>query len=76
MHLPEPSAFLLINSESVKDPEIVANAFITFFLTVANNLNKSTLRGGGHALSLLKDAFHERFPGIKIIPTTETETKT
>jgi hypothetical protein len=64
----------LINSENVKDPQILASAFNTFFLTVAGNLN---LHQGGreYALSLLKDALPERFPGIKIIQTTESEIK-
>jgi hypothetical protein len=30
---------------------------------------------GGDAISFLKDAFPRKFPGIKPIPTTETEIK-
>jgi hypothetical protein len=39
MHLSVQSPSLLINNEKVKDPEIVANDFNTFFLTIADNLN-------------------------------------
>jgi hypothetical protein len=41
------SASLLINSENVMDPKIVADAFKTFFLTVAENLH---LHQGGEGM--------------------------
>jgi hypothetical protein len=64
--------FLLTYNEHVMDPRIVANAFNTFFLSLAENLN---LHQGGreYAHSLLKDAFPGVFPSTNIIPTTETE---
>jgi hypothetical protein len=51
MRLSEQSPSLLVN-----DPEIIANAFSTFFLTAADNLH---LRQWGRdcVLPLLKDAF-------------------
>jgi hypothetical protein len=39
MHVPEQSPSRLINNEEVKDPEVVANGFNTFFLTIDDNLN-------------------------------------
>jgi hypothetical protein len=51
MHLPEHSPSLLINNENVNDPEIVANAFNTFFLTAAD---KSTSRGKGICTFIVK----------------------
>jgi hypothetical protein len=66
MHLPKQILSLLTNNENLKDTKVVANAFSTFFLTVADSLN---LHQGGRdcAVSLLKDAFSERFPEIKSI---------
>jgi hypothetical protein len=72
MHLPKQSPSLLINNEKIMDPKIVANAFNTFFLVVAENLNLHQ-EGKEYALSLLKHAFPEGFPSINIIPTTKTD---
>jgi hypothetical protein len=45
-----------------------------FFLTIAENLNlHHEVRGD--AISSLKEAFLRKFPGIKNIPTIETEIK-
>jgi hypothetical protein len=66
------SSSILINSEKVNDPETVANAFNTFFLTVTKNLNLHHV-GREYAFSFLKNAFPGRFPVIKIIPTNENE---
>jgi hypothetical protein len=56
--------------KKVKDAGTVPNAFNNFFLTITESLNLHQV-GGEDAISFLKDAF----PGIKIIPTTETEIK-
>jgi hypothetical protein len=37
LHLTEQIPSLLINDEKVKDPEEIADAFNTFFLTIAEN---------------------------------------
>jgi hypothetical protein len=39
MHLPEQFPSLLINNEIIIGPKTAANAFNTFILTVAENLN-------------------------------------
>jgi hypothetical protein len=45
---------------------------VLFFLTITKNLNfHQDVRGD--AISFLKEEFSRTFPGIKIIPTTETE---
>jgi hypothetical protein len=44
------------------------------FLTVTKSLNLHQV-GKEDAISFLKDAFPVKLPGIKIIPTTETEIK-
>jgi hypothetical protein len=36
MHLPEQSPSVLINNENAEDPEIVANAFSTFWQLLTN----------------------------------------
>jgi hypothetical protein len=47
---------------------------ILFFITIAENLNfRQEVRGD--AISFLKEAYTRTFPGIKTIPTTETEIK-
>jgi hypothetical protein len=58
----------------VKDPEEITDSFNTFLLTITENLN---LRHevGSDVISFLKEAFPRKFPGIKTIPTTETEIK-
>jgi hypothetical protein len=38
-HLTEQIPSLLINEEKVNDPEVIADAFDTFFLTINENLN-------------------------------------
>jgi hypothetical protein len=72
LHLTEqiPS---LINDE-VKEPEVISNAVNTLFLTITENRNlHQEVRGD--AVSFLKEAFPRKFPGIKTIPTTESEIK-
>jgi hypothetical protein len=65
---------LPINDDKVKDPEVIADAFNIFFLTITENLNlHQEVRGD--AISFLKQAFPRKFPGIKTISTTETEIK-
>jgi hypothetical protein len=64
----------LINDKKVKDPEVIADAFNTFFLTITENLIlHQEMRGD--AISSIKEALHRKFLGIKSIPTTETEIK-
>jgi hypothetical protein len=65
---------LLINDEKVKDPEVIANTFNTFLLTITENLNLHQ-EVSGDATSFLKEAFPRKFPGINTILTTETEIK-
>jgi hypothetical protein len=64
---------LLINSEKVKDPVTIANAFNIFFLTITEGL-KLQVRNED-PISFLEDAFPVKFCDIKIIPTTETDNK-
>jgi hypothetical protein len=44
------------------------------FITITESLNLHEV-GKEDAISFLKDAFPVKFPGIEIIPTTETEIK-
>jgi hypothetical protein len=46
----------------------------TLFLTTAGNLNLSQ-EVRGNAISFLRKAYPRKFPGFKMIPTTETEIK-
>jgi hypothetical protein len=72
-HLTEQIPSLLINDEKVKDPKDIADAFNTFFLTITQiNLHQEA---GDDAISFLREAFPEKFPGIKTIPSMETEIK-
>jgi hypothetical protein len=73
IQLAEQMPSLLINNEKVKDPVTVADAFNIFILTITEGL-KLEVRNED-PISFLKDAFHVKFPAIKIIPTTETEIK-
>jgi hypothetical protein len=71
--LAEQISSVLVNSEKVNDPQIIADAFNTFFfLQITETLNLHQ-EEKGDVISLLKNAFPRKFPGIKIIPTTETE---
>jgi hypothetical protein len=74
MHLTEQMPSFLTNNEKVKDPGTGANAFNNFFLTTAESLNLHQV-GREDAVSFLKAAFPVKYPGIKIIRTTETEMK-
>jgi hypothetical protein len=74
IHFTEQMPSLLTNNETVKDSGTVANAFNNFFLAITESLNLHQV-GREDAISFLKDAFPVKFPGIKIIPTTETEIK-
>jgi hypothetical protein len=57
-----------------KDPEVTADSFNTFFLTVTENLYlHQELRSD--TISFLKEAFPRKFPVIKTSPTIETEIK-
>jgi hypothetical protein len=74
LRLTEQIPSLLINDEAVKDPEVIPDAFNTFFLKTAENLNlHQEVRGD--AISSLKEAFPRNFSGVNIISTTETEIK-
>jgi hypothetical protein len=74
IHLTEQMPSLLTNNEKVKDPRTMAFAFINFFLTITESLNLHQA-GREDAVSFLKAKFPGKFPGIKIIPITETEMK-
>jgi hypothetical protein len=74
LHLSEQIPSPLINDEKLKDSEGIADAFNTTFLTIIENLNlHQEVRGD--AILFLKEALPRKFPGIKIIPATETEMK-
>jgi hypothetical protein len=64
----------LLNSEKVKDPKTIANAFNTFFLTITENPNLQQ-KVRSDAISFIEDAFPRKFPSIKTVPTTQTEIK-
>jgi hypothetical protein len=56
------------------DPEVISDAFNTFFLTITENLNLyQEVRDD--AILFLKEAFPRKFCAIETIPTTETEIK-
>jgi hypothetical protein len=74
LHLTEQIPSLLVNNEKVKDLEVIADAFNTFFLAITEKLNlRQEVRGD--AISFLKEVFPRKFSGIKAIPTTENEIK-
>jgi hypothetical protein len=73
LHLTEQIPSVLINSEKVNDPQIIADAFNTFFLQTTEDL--SLHQEESDVISFLKKPFPRKFPGIKTIPTTKTETK-
>lgn len=60
----------------VKAAETVANAFnqTFFFLKITESITLHTM-GKEDAISLIKETFPVQFPGIKIIPSTETGMK-
>jgi hypothetical protein len=63
LHLTDQIPSLLINDEKLKDPEVIADAFSTFFMTVTENLNlHQEVRDD--AISFLKEAVLRKFPGI------------
>jgi hypothetical protein len=75
LHLTEQIPSVLINSEKINDPQIIAYAFNTFFLQITENLSLHQ-EECGDVISFLKNAFFPiKFPGIKTIPTTKTEIK-
>jgi hypothetical protein len=53
----------------MKDPEVIADASSASFLTFTENLKLH------QEVTFLKEVFPRKFPGIKTIPTTETEMK-
>jgi hypothetical protein len=55
-------------------PEDIAGAFNSFFLTTAENLNMHQELIGA-AISILRETYPKKFPGIKTIPTTQTGIK-
>jgi hypothetical protein len=65
---------LLVNDNEVRDPEVIADALRTFFLTITENLNLHR-EVKNDAISFLKEAFPRKYPGIKTILTIETEIK-
>jgi hypothetical protein len=58
---------------TASDPQIIADAFNTFFLQTIENL--SLHQEESNVILFLKKAFPRKFPGIKTIPTTKTEIK-
>jgi hypothetical protein len=63
-----------LTNYEVKEPEVISDAVNALILTTSENLNlHQEVRGD--AISFLKQAFPRKFPGIKIILTTETEIK-
>jgi hypothetical protein len=74
MHVTEQMPSLLINGEKIKDPEKGADVFNGFFPSVAANLNLYQL-GKEDPISFLKASFPCKFHGIKIVLTSEAETK-
>jgi hypothetical protein len=70
VHPTEQVPSLVVSSEKLKDPKIMASAFNNFFLMVTEKLNIQKFEKGD-ALSFLKDLLPENFSGIKIIPITE-----
>jgi hypothetical protein len=58
----------------VRDPEEIANAFNTYFLTITDKLGLHQ-EGRGEAISFFREAIPRKFPGIKTIPSTGTEIK-
>jgi hypothetical protein len=65
---------LLINNEKLKSPEKVADAFNSFFLSVAENINLHQV-GKEDPICFLRDAFPCKLHGIKIVPNSEAEIK-
>jgi hypothetical protein len=60
---------LLIKEKIVRDPEVIADAFNTYFLTITDKLGLHQ-EGRSDAISFLR-----KFPGINTIPNTEIEMK-
>jgi hypothetical protein len=73
LHLTEQISSVLINTEKVNDPQIIADEFDTFFLQTTENLSLHQKESG--VIAFLKKDFPRKFPGIKTIPTTETKIK-
>jgi hypothetical protein len=72
--LTEQIPSLLIKNEKVKDPEVNADAFNIFFLTITENPDlHQEVRS--NAISFSKDTFPRKFPGLQTILITETEIK-
>jgi hypothetical protein len=46
LHLTEQLPSVLINSEKVNDPQIIVDAFNTFFLQITENLNLHQVERG------------------------------
>jgi hypothetical protein len=63
LHLTEQISSVLINSGKVNDPQIIADAFNTFFLQITENLNLHQ-EERGDVICFLKHAFPRKFPGI------------
>jgi hypothetical protein len=55
--------------------QIIADAFSAFFWQSAENLSLHQEESGDVISFLKKKAFPRKFPGIKTIPTTETDKK-
>jgi hypothetical protein len=64
----------LVKDKNVRDPEEIADAFNTHSLTITDKLGLyQEVRGD--AISFLRGGIPRKFPGIKTIPTAETEIK-
>jgi uncharacterized protein (DUF2225 family) len=74
LYLAEQIPPLLLKDVELKDPEVIADAFNTFFLTITENL-KLHQEVRRDAISFLKEALPRKFPDIKTIPAAELEIK-
>jgi hypothetical protein len=61
-------------AKSEKDADTFNSFFLSFFLSIAENLNLHQV-GKEDPIYFLKDAFRCKFHGIKIVPTSEAEVK-
>jgi ribosomal protein L33 len=73
VHPTEQVPSLLVNSEKLKDPTVMASAFNNFFPVNEKLLIQKFEKGD--AISFLNCSFPGNFPGIKIILVTKAEIK-
>jgi hypothetical protein len=75
MHVTEQIPSRLINDDKMKDPAKVADAFNSFFPSIAEILNLHQVGKRRFNLFFKKNAFSYKFHGIEIVPTSEAEIK-